>query len=205
MPTLTEPASPAIDGKECSRCRMRKPPEAFHRDASAPDGRSSRCRQCIAERNAERFAAETPEQRELRRKHDRESHARRRTGYSLSCASCGNTFEARTKRAIYCSLVCKSRGTPARQQYNLQAARNKHAAIRAWLEEYKCSRGCADCGYNAHAEALQFDHEGEKSAAISQLRWSVPRMLEEIERGRCVVRCANCHAVKTRERKLARS
>lgn len=193
------------DGKECRRCRLLKTLDEFASDRTQPDGRNTWCRQCVSERRLERLAAETPEQVEQRRKRWREARAARRSAYSLTCACCGNAFESRHRRRIYCSIACKRRGTPAKQQRVLQAARDQHAAIRAWLEEYKCGHGCVDCGYNAHAEALQFDHEGEKSAAISQLRSSIPRMLEEIERGRCVVRCANCHAVKTRERKLARA
>jgi hypothetical protein len=69
--------------------------------------------------------------------------------------------------------------------------------LRGWLAAYKLERGCADCGYAEHAAALQLDHEGPKAAAISQLRTSVARMLAEIRSGQCVVRCANCHAVKT--------
>lgn len=73
--------------------------------------------------------------------------------------------------------------------------------VRAWLAAYKLARGCKDCGYNKFACALQLDHEGPKTAAISMLRTSTARILAEIKHGRCVVRCANCHAVKTWERK----
>jgi LSD1 subclass zinc finger protein len=74
-------------------------------------------------------------------------------------------------------------------------------AVREWLAAYKLKLGCVDCGYNTNAAALQFDHEGPKLAAISELRSSKERILAEIKRGKCKVRCANCHAVKTWERK----
>lgn len=74
-------------------------------------------------------------------------------------------------------------------------------AVRAWLADYKMSKGCADCGYAEHPAALQLDHEGEKSIEIADARTSVARLLREIESGQCVVRCANCHSVKTWERK----
>jgi hypothetical protein len=73
--------------------------------------------------------------------------------------------------------------------------------LRLWLSDLKLSKGCADCGYAKYACALQFDHEGPKTASISELRSSKKRILDEIEKGKCVVRCANCHSVKTWERK----
>jgi hypothetical protein len=69
--------------------------------------------------------------------------------------------------------------------------------LRQWLYDYKLERGCMDCGFNSHPAALQFDHNGEKVADISLLRSSIKRMLIEIESGKCVIRCANCHSIKT--------
>ena len=33
-----------------------------------------------------------------------------------------------------------------------------HAQRRALIDAYKVKAGCADCGYNLHPEALDFDH-----------------------------------------------
>ena len=71
----------------------------------------------------------------------------------------------------------------------------------------KINSGGIDCGYNAHAVALQFDHVGDdKKANVSNLirsdySWST--ILEEIKK--CEVRCANCHAVMTAHRKTVRT
>jgi aerobic-type carbon monoxide dehydrogenase small subunit (CoxS/CutS family) len=68
------------------------------------------------------------------------------------------------------------------------------------IQQIKLQRGCVDCGYNAHAEALEFDHLSGKTAAISQMRnRSMKVVLAEI--AKCEVRCANCHRVKTAERR----
>lgn len=69
--------------------------------------------------------------------------------------------------------------------------------VRDWLAAYKLERGCADCGYKEYACALQLDHTGPKTASISEIRTSVERMENEIMAGKCVVRCANCHSIKT--------
>ena len=63
--------------------------------------------------------------------------------------------------------------------------------------------GCIDCGYAAHAEALQFDHiDNNKKASVSNLirsDYSWVTIMTEINK--CEIRCANCHAVKTSQRK----
>ena len=42
-------------------------------------------------------------------------------------------------------------------------ANTRAANIRRWLDAYKLSIGCIDCGYNAHHAALHFDHvRGQK-------------------------------------------
>lgn len=79
----------------------------------------------------------------------------------------------------------------------MDSVRESKRRVREWLAAYKLERGCIDCGYMAHAAALQMDHEGEKTAEISVIRSSVKRLLAEIESGRCVVRCAICHSIKT--------
>ena len=67
----------------------------------------------------------------------------------------------------------------------------------------KMASGCIDCGYAAHAEALQFDHTGnDKKGNVSDLirsDYSWVTVMAEINK--CEIRCANCHAVKTSHRR----
>lgn len=66
----------------------------------------------------------------------------------------------------------------------------------------KLAQGCADCGYNLNAYALQFDHvRGEKKGSVSDLirsDYGWQTILKEIDK--CEVVCANCHAIRTNER-----
>jgi len=66
--------------------------------------------------------------------------------------------------------------------------------IKDYLNKYKVSAGCIDCGYNANPVALAFDHiRGEKTKRVSMMRtWRAAR--KEVEK--CVVRCHNCHAIR---------
>lgn len=72
---------------------------------------------------------------------------------------------------------------------------------RYWLNRYKVSKGCYDCGYNAHGVALDFDHlnPADKRFNISHrlCNSALPLLFKEIRK--CVIRCANCHRIKTLE------
>jgi len=143
-----------------------------------------------------------------------------------TCLTCERRFrpEIRGYNARYCTSKCKhkarwhrkpksvrkalrrkqwlaTKADPKRYRRHKQRSKSSVRKIRVWLSGLKLKLGCRDCGYNKHAAALQFDHEGPKIAAISELRTSKSRILAEIKRGRCKVRCANCHSIKTWERK----
>jgi hypothetical protein len=145
------------------------------------------------------------------------------------CTQCDEPFlpKPRGFNAKFCSDRCKRRDQRARllksNPEQLRAARARsyqstknhpdrlaghrlsgstyRTKVRKWLSDYKQLLGCTDCGYNAHPAALQLDHEGKKSIEIADARSSIHRLLEEIEKGDCSVRCANCHSIKTWERK----
>jgi len=81
----------------------------------------------------------------------------------------------------------------------LRAAQAKAArqVKKAFCQRFKLAAACFDCGYNSQVEALEFDHiNGAKHKGIGSMHgqgW--PQFLKEV--GKCVVRCANCHAIKT--------
>jgi len=80
-------------------------------------------------------------------------------------------------------------------------ARVKGRARYVAICEIKLAHGCADCGYNAHPAALEFDHlpGHEKLFAISSCsRFSWERILDEM--AKCDVVCANCHVIRTVDR-----
>lgn len=80
------------------------------------------------------------------------------------------------------------------------------AANFEYVTRLKLERGCADCGYNAHAAALDFDHlpGTEKRRGISRMVQSHRNTLLR-ELAKCEVVCSNCHRIRTwrRNRDLA--
>jgi hypothetical protein len=72
----------------------------------------------------------------------------------------------------------------------------------ALIGAIKLERGCMDCGYRAHVEALDFDHRPGEEKLFNigndpRRLWAA--ILAEIEK--CDVVCANCHRVRTAERR----
>ena len=100
-----------------------------------------------------------------------------------------------------------------RSEYAVRQARHA-AAIRRlsrrednieYLNSIKLARGCVDCGYRAHAVALDFDHlpgfEKRKGVALLCHR-GAKRAVLDAELAKCEIVCANCHRVRTQRRKL---
>lgn len=71
----------------------------------------------------------------------------------------------------------------------------------AFLNEYRSSHPCVDCG-ESDPEVLDFDHvRGVKIRSVFEMACaatSIKRLVEEIEK--CEMRCANCHRRITRKR-----
>lgn len=87
-----------------------------------------------------------------------------------------------------------------RQQNKKQTKAYQRRRTNA-LQNYKLEKGCADCGYNKSAEALQFDHlPGHiKEFGLSASFMGKDKTWKEVEK--CQVVCANCHAIRTAKRR----
>jgi hypothetical protein len=71
---------------------------------------------------------------------------------------------------------------------------------RKFMIEYRLKKGCADCGYKENVDALQFDHvRGTKLGGPHQFASTTSYMMREIEK--CDVVCANCHCIRTQQRR----
>jgi hypothetical protein len=80
--------------------------------------------------------------------------------------------------------------------------RARTAARVTFLAEIKLKSGCVDCGFNKHPDALHFDHvRGRKSFSFGGEGRYKPWKELYAEMAKCEVRCANCHSIKTAERR----
>lgn len=97
----------------------------------------------------------------------------------------------------------KERLAAERKEKYHTIGKRRYLRRRYWLNKYKEKTGCCDCGYNSNAVALDFDHvdPSTKQFNIShRLANSTLKMLFK-EMRKCVIRCANCHRIKTMESK----
>lgn len=71
--------------------------------------------------------------------------------------------------------------------------------IAEWIREAKAVP-CADCGGSWPYYVMQFDHTGDdKAFTIGRNGFSLAKV--QAEAAKCDVVCANCHAVRTYERR----
>lgn len=110
----------------------------------------------------------------------------------------------REKRASDPKYVQRERAykeSPRGKRLSREAANRFKRERRLRLNAIKVASGCLDCGFAAHPAALQFDHaRGEKSFEIgSKVSAAWERIEAEI--AKCDIVCANCHAIRTAERR----
>lgn len=131
------------------------------------------------------------------------------------CGRCDQTLEDTAFHRAGAGLqdwckTCKSdyardyyvRRREERVAYN--ASQRKRAA--EWYLSLKAGRPCMDCRGVFHPAAMQWDHPPGvvKVANVAELyRGRRARVLEEI--AKCELVCANCHAVRTHERRQTTS
>lgn len=91
-----------------------------------------------------------------------------------------------------------------RKEYDTRRRKRKYDERRALVDSIKLKTGCVDCGFNAHPAALEFDHlPGHiKSGTIAQLVYGATLKNLMIEIAKCEVVCANCHAIRTAQRRI---
>lgn len=90
-------------------------------------------------------------------------------------------------------------GTRARTKASALRIRTRN---RIDVRALKLLRGCIDCGYDSNADALEFDHrpgEGKRPRGVGGVIGNTRLLIAEI--AKCDVRCANCHAIRTQERR----
>jgi len=106
-----------------------------------------------------------------------------------SCCKCGTE----STEDFWPSMTWTCKKCHAKYRQGLRKAK------RDWMAQYKLDAGCADCGYNEHPHALDFDHVEEKEFNVSQGQDKSYKILKE-EIAKCDVVCANCHRIRTAER-----
>lgn len=84
---------------------------------------------------------------------------------------------------------------------NLVKVNERRKELRNFTNELKSSNPCTDCGLFYPPYVMQYDHldSSTKEFGIATLP-SKERIIEEI--AKCELVCANCHAIRTHNRRL---
>jgi hypothetical protein len=118
-----------------------------------------------------------------------------------------DSFPVRGRRCLDCRRAGVRRHYAANRPYYLAKARTRQARVNAenreWLIGYLRDHPCVDCG-TTDIRVLEFDHlePGTKVldvAVLARSGYSLDRVKAEI--AKCVVRCANCHRIRTHEQR----
>lgn len=122
------------------------------------------------------------------------------------CTGCGSVFPAEH----YCKRNKKQQAGKAPRhtmcnrclyvKYTRPIAERKAKLIA----QYKLAKGCTDCGYALHPAALEFDHLPGTVKLFNIGEQIGNRSLESIwtEIDKCDVVCANCHNIRTADRRV---
>jgi|14BtaG_2_1085337.scaffolds.fasta_scaffold30941_4 hypothetical protein len=111
----------------------------------------------------------------------------RKDGLSNICRECSNAY-------------CKQYYSENKEHHakvTLARSKKQIAKNREFILEFLSENPCVDCGMK-DPRALEFDHLSNKKMNISNMvggGYCIASITREIKK--CVVRCANCHNIKT--------
>ena len=102
---------------------------------------------------------------------------------------------------------CKECGKERSRQWytnnkvaHMERVTARYRTLRAFIVEQK-NVPCTDCGRRFPHYVMDFDHLEDKQFTISQSRTTIEKLRVEI--AKCEVVCANCHRIRTHERRRA--
>lgn len=119
-------------------------------------------------------------------------------------------FHRRGNSHQYMCKACRRRLDASLYRANKPRRKGQYKKLRAdraaWNVAYKSGKSCTDCGGIYHHAAMHWDHlpGHEKLADVSELvsyGYSINIIQNEILK--CELVCANCHAVRTFNRRTA--
>jgi len=140
---------------------------------------------------------------------------------TLRCLHCLSLLEKPKPNKKFCNSKCRERNwvdnnrdkhNARSRQYRAERYRQDGRyrevgpiakALKEWMNEIK-SQPCFDCGQSFEVCCMDFDHrEGkEKSYNVaSMFAHHYSRELIEVEIAKCDLVCANCHRIRTRDRR----
>lgn len=124
----------------------------------------------------------------------------------LVCVQCGIPFETIYPAKKYCSILCSNRATDRRYREKhghnrirsrMGRNRNRNRRAKDFVYEDKVAKGCSHCR-ERRPSCLQYHHidASTKVSEISRLvkGSTYDSVVKEVDK--CILLCANCHAIE---------
>ncbi|HVS84664.1 MAG TPA: hypothetical protein VHD91_03445 [Gaiellaceae bacterium] len=130
-----------------------------------------------------------------------------------TCGACGETkpssefhLSTRYGRQRWCKVCRKAYDRhywAKNAERRRRQSKEQRRRLLEWHHELKASTPCADCGGRFHPEAMTWDHlpGSEKIAEVSLLIRAGKAIQARKEIEKCELVCANCHAVRSYNRR----
>ena len=142
---------------------------------------------------------------------DNERPIKRSSAPVTRCGTANHRTTSRTPLRGAAQTWCKGAAAYDRAYHRrtratrLAQKRLQHRRIAEWYRELKSETPCADCGGRFHHAAMSWDHlpGHEKLDDVSSLVSRHNRSLILAEIAKCELVCANCHAVRSYERRCS--
>lgn len=181
--------------KVCTLCGKSKPFSEYYKQREGKYGLRARCRTCLITITKSKKYKTKKKKRLSPKTVKRLSLLEKGLQECTICKHIKKLSEFNTSKKA--TSGHKSNCKPCEIEYQRvwfnQLGLDKKIYIYNYLEKHPC----ADCG-NTNVMELEFDHFRDKSFNIGRAHIE-RRTLVELKREikKCVVRCANCHTVKT--------
>lgn len=175
--------------KMCSTCKVEQPLADFHKNNRRRDGHESYCKPCRRDRNALNVA-KNPEQYKKTKKLWKDAHKE-------ACIRRDKLWRDTNKSALI-------RRDKIKYRKNINTAN----IIRGWVLLNYGGTPCVDCQRTFPWCAMDFDHRlGETKSfniASKGTQKATQDRIDLVEKEilKCDIVCANCHRVRTQQRKM---
>lgn len=184
--------------RTCSSCNESKPLSDFY---PTKTGVRSSCKTCCAEY---RRRYRRSEKGKLQTKKDKAEYLQRNRqkvrDYQREYHKSHPYYEA-NREDILARLAKKRKTDPAYQLRTSEQVKKWVQSRKQYINSLKEGKPCTDCGLYFPVWCLDFDHvRGNKVNSVSQMTYaSLADITEEVSK--CELVCANCHRVRTDQRR----
>lgn len=185
--------------KKCSKCLKTKRLSSFYSHESGKYGVRARCKACmnaIAKDNGNYYKPQpkvmTP------------TAKRQATLYEQGLRECQVCKAVKGLHFFYNRRDTDTHNgydklcSECLKQYKKEWHLKRNVDVRIYLYQYRVDKGCVDCGIK-DPRVLEFDHLKDKKFNLGKAHMISGLTVKEVKKEvrKCVVRCSNCHKIKT--------